>query len=74
MSKQATPPAEPKPSYEEARESLIEIVHQLESGSVGLSESLTLWERGEALAKICQDYLDGAKARLDSARPEAPTT
>lgn len=56
------------PSYEEAREELIEIVRKLESGSAPLSESMALWERGEALAAICQTWLDGAKAKIESAR------
>jgi len=60
-----------KPSYEEARDELAEIVESLEDGQSTLEESLALWERGEALAKICQEWLDGAKAKLDAARPEA---
>lgn len=56
------------PSYEEAREELIEIVRKLESGSAPLSESMALWERGEALAAICQTWLDGAKAKIETAR------
>lgn len=56
------------PSYEEARDELVEIVRKLESGSVPLSESMALWERGEALAAICQTWLDGAKAKIDAAR------
>lgn len=56
------------PSYEEARDELVEIVRKLESGSVPLSESMALWERGEALATICQTWLDGAKAKIDAAR------
>ena len=55
------------PSYEQAREELVEVVRRLESGGTDLEESLALWERGEQLAKICQDWLDGAKRRLDSA-------
>ena len=50
-----------KPSYEEARDELAEIVESLEDGSATLEESLKLWERGEQLAKICQEWLDGAK-------------
>jgi len=60
---------EEKPSYEQARDELAEVVRALEAGGATLEESLTLWERGEALAKICQDWLDGARARLDAARP-----
>ena len=46
-------------------------LHKLESGSVPLSESMALWERGEELAAICQGWLDGAKAKIEAARPKA---
>ena len=59
--------AEHKPSYEAAREELIEVVRRLEAGGTTLEESLALWERGEKLATICQDWLDGARERLDAA-------
>jgi exodeoxyribonuclease VII small subunit len=55
-----------RPSYEEAREELVEVVRRLEAGGTTLEESLTLWERGEQLATICQEWLDGARARLDA--------
>jgi exodeoxyribonuclease VII small subunit len=55
------------PSYEAAREELIDVVRRLEAGGTTLEESLALWERGEALATICQDWLDGARKRLDAA-------
>ena len=58
-----------KISYEEAREELSKIVEQLESGKATLEESLKLWERGEELAKICQEWLDGVKKKL--AKPDA---
>ena len=61
-----TPAAEPT-SYEDAREELIEVVRRLEQGGTSLEESLALWERGEKLAKICQEWLDGARKRLDAA-------
>ena len=51
------------PSYEAAREELIDVVRRLEAGGTTLEESLALWERGEALATICQDWLDGALVR-----------
>ncbi len=60
-------PDETTPTYEQAREELVEVVRRLETGGVTLEESLTLWERGEALATICQQWLDGARARLDAA-------
>lgn len=54
-------------SYEQAREELMRVVQQLESGGAPLAESLALWERGERLAGICQDWLDGAKAKIEAA-------
>lgn len=60
--------AEQELSYEEAREQLVEVVRQLESGSVPLSTAMELWERGERLAARCQQWLDGAKARIDATR------
>lgn len=53
-------------SYEEAREQLLDVVRALETGGVPLEETLALWERGEALAEVCQQRLDGARARLES--------
>jgi exodeoxyribonuclease VII small subunit len=54
-------------TYEAAREELVDVVRRLESGGATLEESLALWERGEALATLCQQWLDGARARLDAA-------
>ena len=59
--------ADEKLSYEAAREELVEVVRRLEQGGTTLEESLALWERGEKLARTCQEWLDGAKARLDAA-------
>lgn len=53
--------------YEQARDALMEVVRRLETGGTTLEESLALWERGEELAKVCQRWLDGARARLDAA-------
>ena len=58
-------------SYEQARDELMRVVAELEQGSSSLEESLTLWERGEALAARCEEWLIGAKARLDAARAAA---
>jgi exodeoxyribonuclease VII small subunit len=55
-------------SYEAARDELIRVVSELEQGSPTLEHSLALWERGEALAGRCEEWLIGAKARLDAAR------
>ena len=58
-------------SYEQARDELVRVVGELEQGSTTLEESLALWERGEALAHRCEEWLLGAKARLDAARAAA---
>jgi exodeoxyribonuclease VII small subunit len=63
--------SEKKISYEAARDELAEVVESLEDGSATLEQSLKLWERGEELAKICQEWLDSAKKKLDSAKPAA---
>ena len=55
-------------TYEQARDELVDVVRRLEAGGASLEESLALWERGEALATRCQQWLDGARQRLDAAR------
>lgn len=63
--------AAPEIGYEQAREELADVVRRLEAGGTGLEEALALWERGEALAAICQRWLEGARQRLDAARAAA---
>ena len=58
-------------SFEAARDELVKVVAELEQGSPTLEHSLALWERGEALAARCEEWLLGAKRRLDAARAEA---
>jgi exodeoxyribonuclease VII small subunit len=60
-----------EPTYEEARDELIQIVARLEAGGTTLEESLALWQRGEELAALCSTYLDGARAKLDAASTPA---
>ena len=67
----ADPPELP---YEQARDELIEIVQKLETGGTSLDEALALWERGEQLAAICQQWLDGARERLAKASAQVDTT
>lgn len=58
--------------YEEARAELVQVIASLEAGGIPLEESLALWERGEELAAICQQWLDGARARLEATQePES---
>ena len=56
--------ADKKLTYEEARDAVAEVISDLESGKATLGESMKLWERGEELAAICQEWLDGATAQL----------
>ena len=56
-----------EPTYEEARDELIQIVAKLEAGGASLEDSLALWQRGEELAALCGRYLEGARQRLDAA-------
>lgn len=53
--------------YEACRDELVEVVRQLEQGGLDLDASLGLWERGEALAKRCEEHLAGARARIEGA-------
>lgn len=55
-------------SYEQARDELVQVVNRLEQGGATLEESLQLWERGEALASRCEEWLLGARKRLEAAR------
>lgn len=55
-------------SYEAARDELASIVTALEKGTATLDESVSMWERGEALAARCEEWLSGARARLEAAR------
>jgi exodeoxyribonuclease VII small subunit len=65
------PPAK-RPAYEQARDELTELVKRLEAGGLTLEQSLELWERGERLAAVCTEWLEGARARLAAAM--APRT
>ncbi len=55
-----------KMTYEEARDELTKVLNQLEAGSVTLDQSMALWERGEVLAQKCEQWLAGARAKLDA--------
>ena len=54
-------------SYEQARDELVKVVAELEAGSATLESSMQLWERGEALADKCEQWLSGARATLQKA-------
>ncbi len=60
-------------SYEQARDELAGVVRALEAGGLALEQSLSLWERGEALADRCQRLLDDAEQRLAAAQRSRDT-
>ncbi len=57
-------------SFEQARDELQKVVAELEQQNVSLEDSMKLWERGEALAKHCESWLNGARKKLDKALEE----
>ncbi|WP_431073709.1 exodeoxyribonuclease VII small subunit [Microbacterium phyllosphaerae] len=61
-------------SFEAARDELVKVVSELEQGAPTLEQSLALWERGEALAARCEEWLLGAKRRLEASRAAADTS
>ena len=50
--------------YEQARDELAEVVRKLEAGGLSLDDAVALWERGEALARRCEEQLAGARERV----------
>ncbi|TQM38768.1 exodeoxyribonuclease VII small subunit [Pseudonocardia cypriaca] len=60
--------------YEQARDELAEVVRALEAGGLGLNESVALWERGEALARRCEEQLAGARERVQKVLDEAESS
>jgi exodeoxyribonuclease VII small subunit len=57
--------------YEQARDELAQVVAKLEAGGLGLEDSLALWERGEALARLCERHLAGARERVETVLRES---
>lgn len=54
-----------EPTFEDAERELEQIVERLERGDAGLDEAITLWERGEALYKLCIGKLDAAQGKIE---------
>jgi exodeoxyribonuclease VII small subunit len=50
--------------YEQARDELADVVRRLEAGGLSLDDAVALWERGEALARRCEEQLAGARERV----------
>ena len=60
-----------KLSFERAIEELETIVKRLEDGKVPLEESVTIYERGEALKRRCEELLRQAEARVEKITTDA---
>jgi len=54
-----------KLTFETALAELEQIVQKLERGDVALEESVTIYERGEALKRRCEELLRQAEARVE---------
>jgi len=57
-------------TFEQAFAELEETVRRLETGGLTLEESLTLFERGQALATRCNAQLDEAELKVRQLSPE----
>ena len=55
-------------TFEQAVAELQTVVEKLEAGKVALEESLSLYERGVELVKICNERLDLAEQRVRAVR------
>jgi len=51
-------------TFEQAYAQLEEVVARLESGDLTLEESVTLYERGQQLARLGGEMLDSAELRV----------
>ena len=56
--------SEKPPKFEDAISQLETIIDQIESGQIGLEESITQYERGMKLVTRCQSILDDARRRI----------
>lgn len=52
-------------SFEEAMAEVEAIVEQIESGEIGLEDSLVRYERGAALVRHCRQLLSSAEQRIE---------
>jgi exodeoxyribonuclease VII small subunit len=67
----ASRPSGPGSEFEAAFEELAEVVERLESGELGLDESIRLFERGRELVDLCERIIDEAKQRVTRLAPES---
>jgi exodeoxyribonuclease VII small subunit len=65
MAKKVSKAAESEPSFEEALERVEGIIARIESGEVGLEDSIDEYEKGVALLGRCREILDRAEQRVE---------
>ncbi len=53
-----------KQTFEQAMESLESIVERIESGQIGLAESIVEYEKGVKLIRQCRTILDAAEKKI----------
>lgn len=61
-------------TYEQAFAELETIVETLENGQLPLEQALTLYERGQLLAKFCGSLLDQAELKIRELNPAGKGT
>ena len=74
MTNDANTPDLKQMSFEQSLSELEEIVSRLEQGDVELERSITIYERGEALRKHCDDLLKRAEAKVEKITLDAKGT
>lgn len=58
-------------TFEVAFQELEETVERLEGGELTLDEAIALFERGQALARLCDEKLEQAELRVNQLLPDA---
>ena len=58
-------------TFEAAFQELEETVQLLENGELTLDEAIALFERGQVLARLCDEKLEQAELRVDQLLPDA---
>jgi len=64
MAARKSEPSVDKLRFEDALEALEQLIERIESGEIGLEESLAQYERGMKLIRRCQSILDTAEKRI----------
>ena len=65
MPKQQQPNQTPPKNFEKAVEELEQILGQIESGELGLEETLVKYERGNFLIQHCREVLSAAEKQIE---------